>query len=277
MKIALPRDRKARFVFWITAGLPPLAILVLNVLLPMWRDPLAEFAIVAAADFSPKVYDVDGTAATAGNAAKASTAMQQLLLKKNALEFEQAYLLSRLDMATSDSIGLGVDLTDSVATLEIRGVPVRRCKITRFTVPGGLQRREAVYWLSTPFELREAAASLPKAPIRVRKAPSDTIEAKEKAEPDIPIEKRDVYFILHFDKNLSLAVAQTQPTSAIGWLHRVGYLLERGWLPVAEDLSALAHLKRPTARVHMRLEMSREDAKAIYRALPTHANLALRL
>lgn len=281
MKIALPRDRKARTIFGIAATLPPLCMLALSIVLPLLRDPLAEFAIAGSDAPSSDVHKSDAPPRQAATDGKADSAIQQLLLKKKALELEQAYLLSRLSMAASDSVALAVDLTDSTAFLEIRGVPVRRCKITRFAVSGGLQRLrlrgETVTWLSTPFVVREAAASLPKAPIRVRQAPTDTIEAKEKAEGEIPIEKRDVYFTLHFDKNLSLTVAQTQRTSAIGWLQRAQYVLARSWLTLTDDVGALVRLKRPAGRVHIRLQVSREDAKAIYRALPAQARVALRL
>lgn len=280
-KAAWRRDRKTKFIFLAVLILPPLLIFILSVVLPLWADPLSDFVEESAVAPAGRTEGTGEAVAAVPSVNSTSAHHAKLLARINALEIEQAFLQSRLQLATSDSIGLSIDLSDSIACIEIKGVQVRRCKITGFDVSGGLQRwrarREATAWLSTPFVLRDAAATLPKAPIRVQEAPSDTIEAREKAEEEIDLEKRDVYFILHFDKKLSLAVAQTQQTSAVGWLHRLGYLIERGWDSAYEDITALAHLKLPAGRVQIRLEMSREDAKAIYRALPPRAELALRL
>ena len=279
LRAAWQQERWLKKLFFAVVLLPPFLFLVLTVILPLWADPLGEFVETSGQKQPAADTTLAATRSTAPNPQSSNIAT--LLERLHAIEIEEAFLQSRLELSAGDSIGLSIDLTDSAAAIEIKGVQVRACKLARIHVSGGLallrQRPEVVTWLSSPFVLQSEAASLPKAPIRVEDAPSDTIEAREKDNDEISIEHRDAYFILHFDKNLSVSVAQTQRTSAVGWLHRLGYVIKRGWSSALDDLAALAQGRLPAGRVQIRLEMPREDAKAIYRALPPRAEMALRL
>ncbi|MDZ7303793.1 MAG: hypothetical protein ONB44_16790 [candidate division KSB1 bacterium] len=197
------------------------------------------------------------------------------------LEIDEAFWLARLQLAKKDSICLSVDLVDSIASLEVKGVTMRRCKILRHRTSGLAQRLRAQgrlhEWLSTPFILQKELATLPKAPIRIKEAPKDTIEANEAKGEVLPIEHRDVQFTLHFNRNLTLAVEQAQKSSFPGRLRKMWYQVRRILGTAIEAVVALAHLQLPQHRFLIEIELSREDAKAIYRALPQRAGLALRL
>jgi hypothetical protein len=272
------RDRKARAAFLAALLLPPLTIFTLTVLLPLMDDPLAEYYAQAAPTREEMV--VLASHRTVNGRTPPGEQGDDLLPRMNALGIEHAFLQARAQMAASDSIALAIDLSDSTACIEMAGVPVRRCKIAGIKMSGRLQRlrqhRAVAAWLATPFALSKATASLPKIPLRVLEAPRDTAEAKSRNDEVIAVEKGDVFFNLRFNKHLSLSVWQTQRTSAAGWPRRLSYILRRGWWSARDDLHTLAQLKLPTSRLHIRLEMSREDATAIYRALPVNAELALR-
>jgi hypothetical protein len=213
--------------------------------------------------------------------AEISTERRELAKKMATLEIDQAFWQARLQLAKVDSISLSVDLVDSVASLEVKGVPMRQCKILRYRGSGVIKRLRAQGrlqpWLSTPFVLQKELATLPKAPIRIKEAPKDTIEASESKGQDLPIEHRDAEFTLHFDRSLTLVVEQAQAPSFKGRLRKIWYDLRRIFGDAGGALVALLRLQLPQHRIWIEIELSREDAKAIYRALPSRAGLALRL
>jgi hypothetical protein len=197
------------------------------------------------------------------------------------LQIDQAFWQARLQLAKGDSISLAVDLIDSVASLEAKGVVMRRCEILRYR-SSGLTRRwrsqgRLHQWLASPFMLEKELATLPKAPIRIKEAPRDTIEASESKGEDLPIEQRDAEFTLHFDRNLSLFVEQAQAPSFRGRLREFWYNVHRTFGAAEDALVDLLLFRPPQHRIWIEIELSREDAKAIYRALPHRAGLALRL
>jgi hypothetical protein len=268
----MQQNHRARILFLILSFVPPFLIFLLAVLLPVVINPFDESTrddLTNVAEF-----------ATDSTMAEISQGRRELSQKILALEIEEEYWRARLQLAKSDSIGLAVDLTDSVVSLEVKGVPMRVCKIYRYKMSGATRRLRAQgrlrEWISQPFILQKELATLPKAPIRIKAAPEDTIEAQKSEDDEIPLERRDVHFTLHFDRNLTIAVAQVQTPSFGGWLRKIFYGLRRNFSAAGEALWALIRLKLPQHRIEIELELSREDAKAIYRALPPKAGLALR-
>jgi hypothetical protein len=269
----LRQNRKAQFVFFLSLISFPLFIFVIAVVLPVAKNPFEASVESEALETSEALPD--------STPAEIVTGRRELAQKMAALEINQAFLQTRLELSKQDSICLVVDLLDSTASLEVRGVPMRRCKILRFR-SSGLARRlrnqgRLHQWLAAPFILQEQLATLPKAPIRIKEAPRDTIEASESKGEDLPIEQRDAEFTLHFDRNLTLSVEQAQPPSFSGRLRELWYDLRRNFNEARDAVAALMHLQLPQHRLWIEIELSREDAKAIYRALPTQAGLALRL
>lgn len=195
------------------------------------------------------------------------------------IDTRQAYLQSRWALAKGDSISLAVDLRDSLISLEMKGTPIRQCRILRFDMSRALERLQAKgrlhEWLATPFLLENDFATLPKTPIRVITAPRDTLEAQARAEETIPLEKNEVHFTLRFDRNLTLSIEQAQDLTFQGRIKKWLYELQRSYALMAEGLQALARGELPQHRMLIELELSQEDAKAIYRALPQRAGLAL--
>jgi hypothetical protein len=269
----LRQNRKVRVVFFVSLLVPLLLVFVLTVLLPVVANPFEEPAGEESKESAEPLAD--------SVLAEISTERRELAQKMATLEIDQAFWEARLQLAKGDSISLSVDLMDSVASLEVKGVSMRQCKILRYRGSGVIQRLRAQGrlqpWLSTPFILQKELATLPKAPIRIKEAPKDTIEASESKGQDLPSEHRDAEFTLHFDRSLTLVVEQAQAPSFKGRLREIWYDLRRIFGDAGGALVSLCHLQLPQHRIWIEIELSREDAKAIYRALPSHAGLALRL
>jgi hypothetical protein len=197
------------------------------------------------------------------------------------LRRDEAFWNARLVLAKQEAIGLAVDIVDSVASLEIRGVPVRDCKIRGIKVSRALRLREdGSDWLnrlSKPLVLQNEDATIPKEPIRVTEAPKDTIEAMKIAARPVPPDTLDVYFTFYFDGNLALTVRQFEKPTSEGSRQHTRLRLKEHYQQAKKAVMALVHSNVPQPQMRIEVAVSQEDAKAIYRALGPKAGLALRL
>jgi hypothetical protein len=196
------------------------------------------------------------------------------------LTIAEYFWKNRLKMAKKDSIGLVVNLLDSLVSLDIKGVPVRECKIQKYEISSVLryakEKGALTNWFAENFVLQDYWATLPKAPIKVKEAPADTNEAKEMVDANPPLEKQDVRFILQFNKNLILQFDQTEPFVFTGWFEKhfrnLQFRLEKG----IEFIYTLLKLKWPEPELSIKVKLSQADAKAIFRALPQKAETIVR-
>jgi len=253
---ALRHDRKAGLLFWGALAAPPLLLFVFTALLPGLHlvralTQAASPDSLTAPYASPSVAD--------------------------SLRRQAAYLQARLALAEQDVIGLSIDLADSVLQLEVRGVPLRRCPVRDYRAGRALARLTTLETRILPalFTLEQATATIPREPIRVVKAPKDTVEAAARPASLLPVETRDVRFILRFAPDLMLVV--TQPPSSFSEKVRAAVFDAKVRLAEAGRAgSALLQGRLPVHMQHITLELSGEDARAVYQALPSEAKLALR-
>ena len=200
-------------------------------------------------------------------------ALTDLILAEN-------FWKNRLKMAKQDSIGLVIDLIDSIVSIDIKGVPVRECKIKNYEISPVLlyakDKGALNGWSAENFVLQDYWATLPKAPIKVKEAPADTNEAKEIVDANPPVERQDVRFILQFNKNLILQFDQIEPFVFTGWFEKhfrdLQFRLEKG----IEFIYTMIKHKWPEPELRIKIKISQADAKAIFRALPQKAQTIVR-
>lgn len=270
----LNRHRLAPLFFIIFSVITMLVLLVLVVVWPLWSDMNENLKVSATTDVTH--------GASILNIKSLPPASTQMAYKKYQLKTEEAFLQAQLQMSKSDSIGLCINLRDSVIALKIRGVDVRSCKIEHFRSSHALRHLQAtgavLNWLSNSFTLQRDWSSIPKAPIRVKKAPKDTLEASQtKSEPYTELGKNDVYLTLQFDRNLIVHIRQTQSPSWRGRFWKWIYSAKLKFYILENRIMALWQGQLPTNLRWIELEIAQNDAVAIYRALPQRAQLALRL
>jgi len=217
-------------------------------------------------------------AAAGGSGGAAPT--REMAEQMDALRLEETYANLLLDLAKKDSVMLAINLRDSLVNLLIKGVPVRKCRVSSFRMSQAIPhvaRLDSLHtWLYPPFQLLSESATIPKAPIRIMDAPKDTIEAEAMAGQEIPIENNDVHFTLEFNRNLTVRIEQEQPPSSSSeFKKKFAFDMERIF---AEARTTIRNLKRknlPDHKLWIEVVVSREDAKAIYRAIPTRLQMAL--
>jgi len=120
-----------------------------------------------------------------------------------------------------------VNLADSMVSLNIQGVNIRECKIHHYKLSHAFKHIKAdplfFDWLAEPFALKDEWATTAKVPIKIRKAPKDTIEAKKYKTEPAALDKPDIYFTLQLDRSLFLRVNQIESITFWGWLRRCLY------------------------------------------------------
>jgi hypothetical protein len=197
------------------------------------------------------------------------------------LRHDEAYWTARIELAKQPKFALAVDLVDSVAVLDVRGVAVRNCKILEIepsrALPFMFQRREFRERMAKPIQIKSETATILKEPIRVTFAPKDSIEAEKAAATPVEPDTGDVFFDLHFDGGLVLAVTQSEIPASKGFRRDFADRMRAGFGRMKVAARSIFRKELPQHELRIEITMSREDAKAIYRALGPHAKVALRL
>lgn len=264
---AIPR-RARMILLAIAAAIPPIIVFTLVVSMPVSRIRNAGSI------------DAPASNKSAGSAKRAEASSRQRDQNIPLLRLDEAYWQSRLELSKQESIGLALDLVDSTVSVEIRGVPVRKCRIRRFDVGNGIphlqNRSEFLVRMSKPLKILSETATLPKEPIRIEQAPKDSIEAsKAAARPFVP-EIVDVYFILSFGGDLVLEVKQLEKPSSKNSREFARLRMKRNLGQAGRALRSLARFNLPRHEHRVEITLTREDAKALYRSLSKETGCVLR-
>ncbi len=190
---------------------------------------------------------------------------------------EKAFLNSQVRMADSDSIGLLINIRDSVLQLLIKGVPVRSVRIDEYDISPFFQRvnQEAIYsMLSTPLAITGMQATFRKDPVQVKIAPKDTSEVKIDAKPDTT-DFEAVFFTLDTDRNIRFYFEQQEDT--VGADRRAKFffdLKDRARNTVA-TMGDVVRLRTPRYIPYIKIWIPKAEAKIVYRAIPREGLIVL--
>ncbi|MDP3453176.1 MAG: hypothetical protein Q8R90_09500 [Bacteroidales bacterium] len=204
---------------------------------------------------------------------------EEMIEKIISLKHNEALLKSALDLSKGDSISLLINIKDSIATLSFKGVTLFNSKISYIYLSKGLKKlplsvRDSL--LSAPLEVKEELASIEKYPVVIKKAPKDTTEANIESAPILPVQN-DVFVLFSFENRVILEINQKEKRLAGSKAAWRAYKREyRDWFLRKNLLS----LKNPDSRSYnyrIEIQLAREDARSIYRALPLKPNVVIAL
>lgn len=255
-----------QFLFLLTAILLPAVALVFTVVLPaLTFDPIPvnEQRQFISDTLKTKNTDIPG---------EQRPFYIDLLNKEQKLSFLQ----NRLELARQDSIYLVLNLQDSLLDIEIKGLPVQRCRLLSVDASNRLKvapHEDIQAWLGKPFTLKKEFATIPKVPMLIVDAPKDTNEAAKLPKKPMEPEKTAVFFTLMFDRNLVLFVEQAEAVVPEEEMLVAGYrqvndslfkrsVIEKVIQPMPSDLP-----------IFIKVKMNEGDARSIYRSIP-HAGVA---
>ena len=114
----------------------------------------------------------------------------------------------------------------------------------------------------------EDISSIEKFPIVVKKPTKDTSTvSKTDAVPTIP-KQNDVYVLIALDNNMVIEIDQQESKLVGSWLTYMKYRKQYMKWFMAKNFKSLFGATQRGYTYHLRIEIPREDAGSIYRALP---------
>lgn len=191
---------------------------------------------------------------------------------------EQGRLGGLVKLARNDSIGLFLNLTDSLAQLMIKGVAVRSIPVREMNLGPLFARagQEALYdLLSEPFRVKDFKATIDKEPLNVVQAPKDSGEVLPAVKPDTS-HAEPVCFILDTDKGIRLFFYQTEGGSPDAKVIR-RFEREDKWAAIKNTMRSILAFEVPGYTPTLRIGVSKEDAKVLFRALPPNGQIVVTL
>ncbi len=184
---------------------------------------------------------------------------------------EKAFLEAQIELSNSDSISMAIDLSDSTAVLQIKGVSIYTAKITNFTYSNLLNDISVpVYYkiFKEPLAIHEQFSTVAKEPIVIKIAPKDTIEAaKAEVIPDSVVNQSAVlkFFI---SEDILVVITNHEEEGSI-------FYQKLNWS--YQFLKQLVEFKKVVYQPTIKLIIPNDDIVVIYRALPWKAKIAIKL
>ena len=189
----------------------------------------------------------------------------------------RAFLSSQVKLAESDSVGLLINVRDSVIQLLIKGLPVRTVKIDEYDVSPFFHsaNQEAIYkMLSTPLTVTGMQATFMKDPVSVKIAPRDTSQVVESEKPDTT-DFEAVFFTLGTDRNIRFYFEQQEDTIGADLRARFFFDLKDRMRNASVTMRAVARMKIPPYVPYIKIWLPKAEAKIIYRAIPREGMIVL--
>jgi hypothetical protein len=195
-----------------------------------------------------------------------------------ALNREKAWLQSRITMAETDSVSLSLNLSDSLAILEINGVAVYTSGISSYSMSKVFHKADEYAissLLSFPFTIKSDISSIEKEPLMHKIAPKDTSEYKPAEIPDTA-KVESVNFILEMENGFRVYVYQ-EPDNEKGTGFK-SFLFDisdrfRNSLYITKSIFSF---EVPDYKPFIKVTLPGGDARIIYRALPVNGQVAIR-
>lgn len=190
---------------------------------------------------------------------------------------EKSFLQSRINMAETDSVYITINIPDSTANLEIKGVTVHSAKMTSARTSkifNSGNEYEIYEMLAQPMNIVRDFATIRKEPLMIKMAPKDTSEFRPDVIPDTS-DYEPVNYILEMDNGIRIYVYQD--TDTIGRDKRRLFFFDMaGRLRnVWSSLKSVALLRIPEYHPFIKIRLPKADAKIIYRAVPRNGQVAV--
>jgi len=198
---------------------------------------------------------------------------------------EKAWLESRIEMASKDSIGLAIDLENHVIQLELKGVVIMSSKIREYSIPGFFIKMDGnVYFtmFGSPLTIQQFKSSIAKNPYKIVQVPKDTIEAQAAADAALKKDSlldENVFWTVKLDRDFELNIQGIDSISDSKSKYKLGkgFEFERDLHNIVKSFQHIIQFKKPTYTPEILISIPENEAKAILRALPSHALVTIRI
>ncbi len=196
------------------------------------------------------------------------------------LNKNKAFRESRLMMAKSDSIGLSVNLQDSIVALEIKGIPLHQVKISRYKASRlfrAIDNRTYMTLFSSPLRVELQNATIKKEPVIYKQAPKDTIEAEKSLFLPDTTKENQAYISLTLNHGFRLFIEQENARSLRAVRAKIAFrawnCLKQAWV----NLHHMLRFKIPPYSPVIKISIPGNDDETIYHALPENAMVSIKI
>jgi len=192
----------------------------------------------------------------------------------------KAFRESRLIMTKSDSIGLLVNLPDSIIAVEIKGITLHTAKIKSYKVGRlfrALETQAYMNLFSSPLRIELHNATILKEPVIIKKAPKDTIEAERLLVLPDTLQKKPAYIVFTLNNGFRLFIEQDKAGSFKTFKTKIAFRAGNQLKQAGESFLYMLRFRIPPYNPAVRIHVARDDAAAIYRALPENALVTIKI
>lgn len=207
------------------------------------------------------------------NGQKVDSAFVELYRKKLWLE-------TRNQIARTDEISLSVNLKDSLLQLELKGVVIKASKVLYFEADEFFNQLGpgAYYHLfSTQAKVDTCFSTIAKQPFVIKKAPKDTASV-ETSEAKIDSAKVEaVHWMMRLNNDVVFKIEGVGQNDKSDWWAGRKFWLFHDLKETSRNLFQSILFNVPEYRPEIRIVIREADARAIYRALPDHHLVSVRL
>jgi len=192
---------------------------------------------------------------------------------------EKIWLETRFQISKTDSISLSVDLKDSLLQLELKGVVLKSVKIQEFRYDPFfkyLNTGAYYHYFGVQAVGESALSTIEKEPLKIKKAPKDTIEFANQTHIADSVKTEAVHWLLKLDNGIVVKIEGSDADSKSDWWMGQRFWWQQDFVGLKKDLEQTLAFKVPEYVPQIGMVISEADAKAIYRALPVHPLVCIR-
>ncbi|MCK3683319.1 hypothetical protein [Maribellus sp. YY47] len=192
---------------------------------------------------------------------------------------DRNWIECRLETSKTDSISLSVNLKDSILQLELKGVVIKTTPIIELHADRFFEELNPVayhHYFGEETASREMQATIEKIPLIVKKAPKDTLEYAAQSHVVDTLKREDVHWLIMLDNGIELRVEGTDTTRTSNAWHNK-FWLKQDYHQIKNNFAKTLKFEVPQYNPTIKLVISENDAKAIYRALPRQPRVCIRL
>lgn len=198
---------------------------------------------------------------------------------------DKAWIESQLKMASSDSIGIAIDLKEKVIQLELKGLVVMKSKIRDYSTSGFFKKMNSNVYFSvfgTPLKITRIESSIEKNPFKVVQAPKDTLAAQAAIDAEIKkdsITKKNVFWTVKLNRDFELNIQGIDSVSDAKSKYKFGQGFEfrRNVANIIKGWYQIIRFKKPVYTPEILISIPENEAKAILMALPRKAWVTIRI
>jgi hypothetical protein len=191
------------------------------------------------------------------------------------LKKEEAFIKARLLMSENDSINLSINIPDSIISIEIKGTNIYSASLKKIQISkifDQIDHDALINYISTPFCILHEETTILKDPFIIKKAPKDTAEANRNITQPDTLGPIIVAYRFYTDKDLMINIKQFEDIEYLNsFMYQFDYYLQISNL----QLKKIIELKIPDYIPYIQLEIDKNEALALFRALPEHAFISI--